>query len=425
MRILVYCFRDDLRLHDNPALTWACQNADQLLPVCVVPTQQQTPWGFARTSVRRQSFRHSAVGGLERALRQRGSRLLVVAADMAGALPALVVRTGAQAVVCEQIATPYEQSELLALQAQGVTVHAFWQSTVLNPDALPWPIGGLPDVFTSFRQKVEAAGLDVRQPLPEPDLPPVPEIDPTWGMPMTGTAPDAAHPGSSFPFPQPAFAGDEHTARTHLRNYMAKGLPHHYLETRNQLSGIEFSTKFSPWLACGALSARSVVHAVRQFEQSRGATRSSYWILFELLWRDYFRFLHLKYGARLYHASGLGSLAPPGHDPQAFVRWCAGATGQPLIDAGMRELAETGYISNRMRQIVASYLVHDLACDWRAGAAWFESQLIDYDCYSNQGNWLYIAGRGTDPRGGRRFNPEKQQRDYDPDGSYCALWGTA
>lgn len=94
------------------------------------------------------------------------------------------------------------------------------------------------------------------------------------------------------------------------------------------------------------------------------------------------------------------------------------------MDAGMRELAATGYLSNRLRQVVASFLIHDLACDWRSGAAWFESTLVDFDVHSNQGNWLYIAGRGTDPRGGRRFNVEKQTRDHDADGAYRALWLT-
>ena len=90
----------------------------------------------------------------------------------------------------------------------------------------------------------------------------------------------------------------------------------------------------------------------------------------------------------------------------------------------MRELSATGYLSNRLRQIVASYLIHDLGGDWRAGAAWFEAQLIDYDVTSNQGNWLYLAGRGTDPRGGRRFDPKKQARDYDADGQFQAMWST-
>ncbi len=121
--------------------------------------------------------------------------------------------------------------------------------------------------------------------------------------------------------------------------------------------------------------------------------------------------------------AGLNEAAPPpAHDPAAFAAWCAGHTGHAFIDAGMRELAATGWLSNRMRQVVASYLIHDLGCDWRAGAAWFEAQLVDYDVYSNQGNWLYIAGRGTDPRGGRRFDPDRQAATHDADGGYRAWW---
>ena len=177
-------------------------------------------------------------------------------------------------------------------------------------------------------------------------------------------------------------------------------------------------------MASGALSPRTAYAALKRFEAAHGANDGSYWLWFELLWRDYFRILHLKHGQKLYRARGLSSQADPAHDPDALARWRAGKTGEPLIDAGMRELAATGYLSNRLRQNVASYLIHDLGCDWRAGAAWFEAQLIDYDVYSNQGNWLYIAGRGTDPRDGRRFNPQKQARDYDPQGHYRALWSS-
>ena len=105
-----------------------------------------------------------------------------------------------------------------------------------------------------------------------------------------------------------------------------------------------------------------------------------------------------------------------------FKSWAEGETGEPLIDAAMRELKLTGYLSNRLRQVVASYLIYDLDSDWQSGAAWFESQLIDYDVYSNQGNWLYIAGRGTDPRGGRAFNVKKQTQDHDPQGIYRGMW---
>ncbi len=161
---------------------------------------------------------------------------------------------------------------------------------------------------------------------------------------------------------------------------------------------------------------------LKEFENEFGANDGSYWLWFELLWRDYFRILHLKWGRRLYSARGLGDAPAPQHHQPSFQKWCLGETGESIVDAGMRELRATGYLSNRLRQVVASYLIYDLNGDWRAGAAWFESQLIDYDVYSNQGNWLYIAGRGTDPRGGRRFNPQKQANDHDSDLSYRSIW---
>ncbi|MGL6041495.1 MAG: FAD-binding domain-containing protein, partial [Deefgea sp.] len=192
--------------------------------------------------------------------------------------------------------------------------------------------------------------------------------------------------------------------------------------TRNGLIGTDYSTKFSPWLATGAISARQIDCAVKAHEAAVGANESTYWIGFELLWRDYFRFLHLRYGRQLYRAKGLNPAATISHNAGNFSLWCQGQTGQPFIDAGMRELAATGYLSNRMRQNVASFLIHELQCDWRAGAAWFESQLIDYDVYSNQGNWLYLAGCGTDPRSNRRFNIETQIKNYDPQHEYQQLW---
>ena len=110
------------------------------------------------------------------------------------------------------------------------------------------------------------------------------------------------------------------------------------------------------------------------------------------------------------------------HNNDNFKLWTAGKTDNKFINAGMNELNRTGFLSNRMRQIVSSYLVNELSCDWEAGAAWFESQLVDFDAYSNQGNWSYIAGAGTDPRGGRFFNIEKQKNTYDPNSIYQNFW---
>jgi deoxyribodipyrimidine photo-lyase len=231
-------------------------------------------------------------------------------------------------------------------------------------------------------------------------------------------------PRSAFPWAQPEFHGGERAALAHLAQYCKRGLPHSYKATRNGLYGCDYSTKWSPWLATGALSARQAWAAIQAFEAQQGATDSTYWIGFELLWRDHFRWLHLKYGERLYWLRGLSdaALQISTHNARGFERWRTGQTGHALIDAGMRELNATGYSSNRLRQNLASFLIHDLRCDWRAGAAWFESQLIDFDIYNNQGNWLYLSGRGTDPRGSRRFNPDKQANDYDADGTYRKLW---
>ena len=131
----------------------------------------------------------------------------------------------------------------------------------------------------------------------------------------------------------------------------------------------------------------------------------------------------MKHGNRIFRLGGIrGKTLPSSANRETFQRWCRGATGEPFVDANMRELAKTGFMSNRGRQNVASYLCHDWDVDWRWGAAWFESQLIDFDVCSNQGNWMYIAGVGNDPHQGRRFNVSRQAERYDPDQTYVRHW---
>jgi deoxyribodipyrimidine photo-lyase len=435
MTTVLFWFRNDLRLHDQPALAAALQSgATHLLPVWCQAPAQATPWGFARVGPHRQAFEAAAVHGLAEQLQRLGTPLLQCQGPPATVLPALARAVGATTVVCQDIAAPYEQAEVDALRAAGLQVHTVWQCSLLHPADLPWPMADLPDVFSTFRQGVERARITPPAPLPAPAaLLPPPTVNGADLLRLAGVVPAVtqAEPGagcdarSSFAYGTPACNGAEAAALAHLQQYLARKLPHTYKATRNGLTGLDYSSKFSPWLATGALSARHIHADLKTFERDHGANDGTYWLWFELLWRDYFRFLHCKYGSALYRARGLSLLPLPPHNAQGFVRWCQGRTGQPLVDAAMRELAATGYLSNRLRQVVASYLIYDLQGDWRAGAAWFEAQLVDYDVYSNQGNWLYIAGRGTDPRGGRRFNPQKQTQDHDADGSYRCLWATA
>lgn len=424
MNVTIYWFRNDLRLHDNPGLRQAIAASDAMLCVyCHAPRDASVAWGFSREGHHRRVFLSQALLHLRQRLEANGHRLLECCGNPGTLLPSIAKAVGADHVYCEAIEAPYEQDEIAGLRRQGLRVKTFWQSTLLKIDALPFREDAVPDVFTSFRHSVEQARVNPPQPLAEPTAwSASPSTIPTQFAHEPPEETATCDPRSSFPYALPSHQGGERAALAHLHQYLDRHLPHSYKATRNELMGLDFSSKFSPWLAQGSLSVRTLYAALQQFESEHGANEGSYWLGFELLWRDYFRLLHLKYGRRLYRPSGLKSDDPPTHDPEAFERWCQGRTGNRLIDAGMRELTETGYLSNRMRQIVASYLIYDLQCDWRAGAAWFESQLLDYDVYSNQGNWLYIAGLGTDPRGGRRFNPEKQAKTYDPDGRYQAVW---
>ena len=196
-----------------------------------------------------------------------------------------------------------------------------------------------------------------------------------------------------------------------------------YKETRNGLVAEDDSSKLSPWLAAGCLSPRRVHAAVREYEARHGKNDSTYWMTFELLWRDYFRFIVAKHGDLVFRIGGLvGADIAWRQDDLAFARWRLGRTGYPLVDAAMRELLATGYTSNRARQNVASFLTKNLGIDWRLGAVWFESQLLDYDVASNWGNWLYFAGVGNDARGFRFFDLRKQAETYDPSGAFARHW---
>lgn len=435
MPTVVHWFRHDLRLHDNPALraSIACAEREGWAWIGVwwagERWQGESHWGFPRAGAHRHAFLQQALADLGASLLARGSGLVVLRDASAEALLTLARQVDARVVIAEEITTPDERAEVAALRAEGLAVETIWQSSLLDPARLPWPVSDVPDLFTAFRQGVERAALVPNGPLP------VPAHWPVWPsvlarlespLPSQSLLAGSADLRSSFPYGQSPWQGGETQALAHLESYFQSDRPHRYKATRNGLSGTGFSSKWSPWLASGALSPRRALVALRDFEAREGASDGSYWLWFELLWREHFRCMALKHGRALFRAQGLSSkpdhIQPIAFDAAAFARWCAGETGEPLVDAGMRELRQTGFLSNRLRQIVASQWLHSLGGDWRVGAAWFESQLIDFDVHSNTGNWLYIAGRGTDPRGGRAFDVAKQTQQHDPDGRYRAMW---
>jgi deoxyribodipyrimidine photo-lyase len=162
---------------------------------------------------------------------------------------------------------------------------------------------------------------------------------------------------------------------------------------------------------------------VCRYEREWVKNDSTYWMKFELRWRDFFAFMVAKHGADVFKLGGIRKRRLPwSRERSVFETWRQGQTGYPLIDANMRELAATGFMSNRGRQNVASFLTKNLGIDWRMGAEWFESMLIDYDPCSNYGNWNYVAGIGNDAREFRWFNTIKQSQTYDPEGRYLKQW---
>jgi deoxyribodipyrimidine photo-lyase len=415
MTAAIYWFRNDLRLEDNPALMLACQSADFLLPIYVhdARLEKQTQWGFPRVSKGRKAFLKESLTDLRAQLKGIGSDLLELSGDFKEVFSDLRIQLGTSQIYCEHIEAPEELGQVSMLRDMGFEVKSVWQSSMLDPQSLPFQLEKMPDIFTQFRQQLEKRGLRYAEPIGSiKAMPPLPTLE---RLPSFQADNNTSQSNDLF-------IGGQATAESHIQHYFERRLVDTYKQTRNQLMGMDYSSKFSPWLALGACSARSIVQKLTRYEHTYGANEGTYWLWFELLWRDYFRFLHFKYGARLYHSNGLSDKKSNLFDDVKLNQWANGNTGNSFVDAGMRDLKQTGFLSNRMRQIVASYWIYDMKGDWRAGAAWFEYQLIDYDVYSNQGNWLYIAGKGTDPRGGRPFNVAKQARDYDPDGQYQRMW---
>jgi deoxyribodipyrimidine photo-lyase len=425
--ILIW-YRTDLRLHDHEPLHQAVQQRSQVIPLyCFDPRQfGQTSFGFAKTGAFRAQFLQESVADLRQSLRSRGSDLLVRQGLPEQIIPDLVQQLGISAVYYHEEVTSeeraIEQALSSALSALQVPLQGFWGHTLYHRDDLPFDLRQIPEVFTSFRKQVEKQST-VNPPLPAPSqLPALPADLDSGEIPTLadlGLAAPQADPRSVLPF-----CGGETAGLDRLDHYIWKADKLRvYKETRNGMLGSDYSSKFSPWLALGCLSPRFVHQQVQDYEMQRVKNDSTYWLIFELLWRDYFRLICAKHSDKIFYPSGLqGTPIPWKQDWQRFDLWREGMTGFPLVDANMRELSATGFMSNRGRQNVASFLTKNLGIDWRMGAEWFESLLIDYDVCSNWGNWNYTAGVGNDARGFRFFNILKQSKDYDPQGHYVKHW---
>jgi deoxyribodipyrimidine photo-lyase len=418
-------FREDLRVHDNEALVSAVREFDRVLPVYVFDPREFDDGMFdlPKTGPHRTRFLTESVTDLRDSLRTRNGDLLVKRGEPESLLPSLAAEHDAEALFYHT--TPASEEKAVeaaitdALDADGVETRSFWGKTLYHRTDLPTSIHGMDDTFTPWRKSVEQSGAP-RDQVPTPDEIPVPEADPGEIPVSSDLGVEAREPDGRGVLP---FAGGESQGRDRVGTYLwDEDCLREYKETRNGLLGSEFSSKLSAWLTHGCLSPRYVYDEVKRYESERVSNESTYWLVFELLWRDFMTFQFEKYGDAFFAPGGIQG-GDPGwrKDREAFEQWANGETGVPFVDANMRELNETGYMSNRGRQNVASFLADWLEVDWRMGAAYFEAKLVDYDVCSNWGNWAYQAGVGNDSRD-NYFNVVKQGKHYDSGGEYVRHW---
>jgi deoxyribodipyrimidine photo-lyase len=411
----LYWLTQDLRLDDNRALHKASVNCDRLIIVYCLNPGEFAPnrYHLNGMSENRWRFLYQGLSNLQTQLASLGQRLILRFEHPVSALSKLIEDYNVtQVIASEQVGWDECQYwKTLQLHFPTVRFNLFNTHRLLELDQLPFSLDRLPASFSAFRKQVEHLKID--QPLAPPTaLPPCPVIDATWPSDLPAVADKASK-----------FQGGETAAQQQLLGYFHSHWPGQYKIYRNALDGWQQSTKFSGWLAQGSLSPKRIIRQLLTYESTQGANDSTYWIYFELLWREYLQLYALMHGKALFNYRGIQFRNPlTSFYPQRFRAWCEGNTPYDLVNACMKQLKTTGFMSNRGRQIVASCLVNELQLDWRYGAAYFEQQLIDYDVASNWGNWQYLAGVGADPRGKRHFNLQKQAAEYDPEGIFIERW---
>lgn len=420
-------FKTDLRLHDNETLIRALEKSHEIIPVYCFDDAHfaTTDYGFKKTGHFRAQFILESVADLDANLRLIGSGLVVLRGKPETELLKIAREFNVQKIFAKK-EVAYEEIKKeeeveRALWKLSCTLETFSTSTLYHAEDLPFSIKDIPDVFTTFRKKVEKEST-IRGIFHQPLSISSPAI-PSLQLPTLAQL--GYHTSLSVPRSAISFKGGETEALKRLQYYLFESQAiATYKDTRNEMIGKDYSTKLSPYLALGCLSPREIYQEIKNYETEFSASKSSYWIVFELLWRDYFRFMMKKYRQKFFQQKGIKNNIPgqSAHNEEQLKNWINGQTGNDFIDANMMELNKTGYMSNRGRQNVASYFCNDLELDWRYGAAYFEQQLVDYDVCSNWGNWAYLAGFGNDPRGKRYFNIEKQASDYDPQKLYRKMW---
>ena len=424
VRSLVW-FRNDLRFSDHTGLAKACQNSKRLLGIyCFDPKLFiNNKLGFPKMNVYRAAFILESIKELKAELLKRNISLIVKIGEPNKVISEFIKDYKINSIYYQNEWTDEEISEEKALLnniSTDVEVQKYSDQFLYHPDDVDQFF--VSDVFTTFRKYCEK-NLVVRD-IVEPSFSFSKENLINENQNNLPTLEDLGlndfEMDSRTAFP---FTGGCLSAKDRLNYYLWESKKvNFYKKTRNGLLGKDYSSKFSAWLANGSISSREIYWQIKNYEKDIMKNQSTYWMIFELIWRDFFKFISLKYGNKIFKIGGiLDKDYTWSRDEDQFQNWIDGKTNEPFVNANMIELKSTGWMSNRGRQNVASFLSKELLIDWRWGASYFESMLIDYDVHSNYGNWMYVSGVGNDPRD-RKFNIKFQADRYDPNNKFQNLW---
>lgn len=424
-KINILWFTKNLRTRDSELLNNIMQEDMPFLAVYVFDPDffQQKQFGFQKIGKFRAKFQVESVEDLKNNLAKQNIPFLIKYGKTEDIFKEISERFEVVKIFCQEEWTQEETQ--LQKKIRVIIPNAVWEKSysqfLIHPLFVFKTLDKIPMLFTTFRQKIEK-NLLIRPEFESENIVYnkeniVVESD-EISLQSLGFEDFEKDKRSAFPF-----SGGENVALKRLQFYFSE--TQHlscYKETRNGLVGKEYSSKFSAWLSDGSLSAVTIYHEIKKYEEKFGANDSTYWLIFELLWGDFFRYVSLQHKNLIFRKAGIK------HDPY-FVennpaliqKWIDGETDSDFVNANMLELKNTGWMSNRGRQNVASYFCKILKQDWRIGAAYFEELLIDYDVHSNYGNWMYLAGVGNDNRN-RTFNPEKQAEIYDSNEEFRSLW---
>jgi len=418
-------FRNDLRVQDNIVLNEAIkENKNIMACYCFDPRHYEyTEFGFKKTEKFRAQFLIETVQDLKTNLHKLNIELFVFNEKPEIAIQQLTKTYSINSIYLQKEWTSEEQDVLKKVKnsiSNNVNYIELYNQFLYHPDDINMPFNEIPQVFTNFRKKVEKESTIQHSIINNP----VEKIENVINTTRIPTLEDLGfenfktHVNSAFPF-----KGGETNALSRLNQYFfeTKKLGY-YKKTRNGLVGKDYSSKFSSWLANGSISAKTIYWKAKQFEKEHFKNESTYWLIFELIWRDYFKYISLKHQNNIFKIGGILHKEYDWKiDEKDIQNWINGKTKSDFVNANMIELKKTGWMSNRGRQNVASYFAKDLLLDWRIGAAYFEAMLIDYDVHSNYGNWMYVAGVGNDPRD-RKFNVYLQAERYDANGTFQNMW---